>query len=73
MHADWARWDAFISTVDPDALFDEFRQRGAAFVTELSFIDDGEAVGRGRGEIDEAATQVLCGVNGLIERPLPWL
>jgi hypothetical protein len=27
----------------------------------------GDAVGRGRGEIDEAATQVLRGVNGLIE------
>jgi catechol 2,3-dioxygenase-like lactoylglutathione lyase family enzyme len=37
----WARWDACIYTLDPDALFDEFRQRGASFVTELSFIDQG--------------------------------
>ena len=37
----WARWDAYIYTLDPDALFDEFRQRGASFVKELSFIDDG--------------------------------
>ena len=28
----WARWDAYIYTLDPDALFDEFRQRGASFV-----------------------------------------
>ena len=38
---EWARWDAFIYTLDPDALFDEFRQRGVSFVTGLSFIDEG--------------------------------
>jgi hypothetical protein len=27
--------------LDPDALFDEFSQRGVSFVTELSFIDEG--------------------------------
>jgi len=27
--------------LDPDTLFDEFRQRGVPFVKELSFIDDG--------------------------------
>ena len=37
----WARWDAYIYTLDPDSLFREFRQRGASFVKELSFIDDG--------------------------------
>ena len=37
----WARWDAYIYTLDPDALFEEFKQRGASFVKELSFIDDG--------------------------------
>jgi catechol 2,3-dioxygenase-like lactoylglutathione lyase family enzyme len=37
----WARWDAFIYAQDPDSLFDEIRQRGASFVTELSFIDQG--------------------------------
>jgi len=37
----WARWDAYIYTLDPDTLFDEFRQRGVSFVKELSFIDDG--------------------------------
>jgi len=37
----WARWDAYIISLDPDTLFDEFRQRGVSFVKELSFIDDG--------------------------------
>ena len=37
----WARWDAYIYTLDPDTLFDEFRRRGVSFVKELSFIDDG--------------------------------
>jgi uncharacterized glyoxalase superfamily protein PhnB len=38
---EWARWDAYIYTRDPDALFDEFKERGASFVKELSFIDEG--------------------------------
>jgi hypothetical protein len=38
---EWARWDAYIYTLDPDTLFNEFKQRGASFVKELSFIDDG--------------------------------
>ena len=38
---EWARWDAYIYTLNPDVLFEEFRQRGASFVKELSFIDDG--------------------------------
>src|SRR5204862_2106326 len=29
---EWARWDAYIYTLDPDTLFDEFSLRGAAFV-----------------------------------------
>ena len=37
----WARWDAYVYTLDPDTLFEEFRERGATFVKELSFIDDG--------------------------------
>jgi catechol 2,3-dioxygenase-like lactoylglutathione lyase family enzyme len=37
----WARWDAYIYTLDPDTLFDEFRQRDVSFVKELSLIDDG--------------------------------
>ena len=38
---EWARWDAYIDTLDPDTLFNEFKQRGVSFVKELSFIDDG--------------------------------
>ena len=38
---EWARWDAYIYTMDPDALFEEFSHRGATFVKKLSFIDDG--------------------------------
>lgn len=38
---EWARWDAYIYTLDPDPLFNEFKQRGVSFVKELSFIDDG--------------------------------
>ncbi len=38
---DWARWDAYVYARDPDTLFAEFKQRGASFVKELSFIDDG--------------------------------
>jgi hypothetical protein len=38
---EWARWDAYIYTLDPDPLFEEFKHRGATFVKELSFIDDG--------------------------------
>ena len=37
----WARWDAYVYTLDPDALYDEFARRGAPFVKALSFIDDG--------------------------------
>ena len=38
---EWARWDAYIYTLDPDTLFGEFKQRGVSFVKELSFIDQG--------------------------------
>ena len=37
---EWARWDAYIYTLDPDPLFTEFKQRGVSIVKELSFIDD---------------------------------
>jgi catechol 2,3-dioxygenase-like lactoylglutathione lyase family enzyme len=38
---EWARWDAYIYTLDPNVLFDEFSQRGVSFVKPLSFIDEG--------------------------------
>ena len=28
----WARWDAYVYALDPDALFDEFSRRGVTFV-----------------------------------------
>lgn len=37
----WARWDAAITTPNPDPLFRELTARGATFVTPLSFIDEG--------------------------------
>jgi catechol 2,3-dioxygenase-like lactoylglutathione lyase family enzyme len=37
----WAPWDAYIYTLDPDTLFDEFRQRNVSFVKELSFLEEG--------------------------------
>src|SRR3954469_10806195 len=38
---EWARWDAYVYTLDPETLFTEFMQRGVSFVKELSFIDRG--------------------------------
>ena len=38
---EWARWDAFIYTLHPDVLFDEFSEHGVSVVTHLSFIDQG--------------------------------
>ena len=38
---EWARWDAFILTSDPDALFAEFQSRGLAFHETLADTSDG--------------------------------
>jgi catechol 2,3-dioxygenase-like lactoylglutathione lyase family enzyme len=38
---EWAPPDAQIYSMDPDALFEEFRGRGTSFIKQLSFIDDG--------------------------------
>lgn len=40
LHA-WARWDAYISVVDPDALFNEYHSRGVVFHQTLQDDDDG--------------------------------
>lgn len=37
----WARWDAFISTAEPDLLFEEYRSRGLAFRQPLMDDNDG--------------------------------
>jgi hypothetical protein len=38
---DFARWDAFVGTSDPDALASEFKARGACFREALADHDDG--------------------------------
>ena len=38
---EWARWDAFILTSDPDALFAEYQSRGLAFHEPLADTSDG--------------------------------
>ena len=38
---EWARWDAFILTSDPDALFAEYQSRGLTFHESLADTDDG--------------------------------
>jgi catechol 2,3-dioxygenase-like lactoylglutathione lyase family enzyme len=37
----WARWDAYISTADPDALFAEYQSGGVAFRQSLQDDNDG--------------------------------
>jgi catechol 2,3-dioxygenase-like lactoylglutathione lyase family enzyme len=37
----WARWDAYISAEDPDALFEEYRSRGVTFHQPLLDDEDG--------------------------------
>ena len=37
---EWARWDAYISTEDPDTLFEEYRSRGVLFHHPLRIDDD---------------------------------
>jgi len=52
---EWARWDAYISTADPDALFEEYSSAGVTFRRPLS--DDGDGL---RGfEVTDADGYVL--------------
>jgi len=37
----WARWDAYISAVEPDTLFEEYRSAGIAFHQPINDDDDG--------------------------------
>ena len=37
----WARWDAYISTADPDKLFEEYHSRGITFHQPLLDDEDG--------------------------------
>ncbi len=38
---EWARWDAYINTVNPDVLYEEFLGRGAPIHRELADTEDG--------------------------------
>ena len=38
---EWAKWDAFILTSDPDALFVEYQSRGLVFHEPLADTSDG--------------------------------
>ena len=38
---EWAHWDAYVSTSDPDALFEEYRSRGVTFPNPLRDNEDG--------------------------------
>lgn len=38
---EWARWDAYISTADPDTLFNEYRSNGVSFKQSIQDDDDG--------------------------------
>jgi len=52
---EWASWDAYISTPDPDALFEEFTSAGVTFRRPLR--DDGDGL---RGfEVTDADGYVL--------------
>jgi catechol 2,3-dioxygenase-like lactoylglutathione lyase family enzyme len=37
----WARWDAYISTAEPDMLFEEFQSRSVSFKQSIKDDDDG--------------------------------
>ncbi len=38
---EWARWDAYISTTEPDILFEEYRSVGVTFRQPIRNDDDG--------------------------------
>lgn len=53
---EWARWDAFISTGDPDSLYEEFVSRGAPVHRELADTSEGLRA----FEIVDHSGYVLC-------------
>src|SRR5204863_3996318 len=38
---EWARWDAYVYTLDPDLLYEELKVRGVTVLKELAVIDKG--------------------------------
>ena len=53
---EWARWDAFIETTDPDALYDEFCDRSATIHVPLANTEEGLRA----FEVRDADGYVLC-------------
>ena len=53
---DWARWDAYIFTTDPDSLYAEFRAKDVPIHRELADTDDGLRA----FEISDNNGYVLC-------------
>lgn len=53
---EWARWDAYIFTSDPDSLYMEFRSRGVPMHPELANTHDGLRA----FEITDNSGYVLC-------------
>lgn len=53
---EWARWDAYIYTDDPDSLYAEFNSKGAPVHRELSDTSDGLRA----FEITDNSGYVLC-------------
>ena len=53
---EWARWDAYISTDDPDSLYAEFEGRGVPVHRELANTSDGLRA----FEIADNSGYVLC-------------
>jgi hypothetical protein len=52
---EWARWDAYISTAEPDALYEEYSSKGIAFHQPIK--NDGDGL---RGfEVEDADGYVL--------------
>ncbi len=53
---EWARWDSYIATQDPDTLFEEFKTNGVEFHRELEDTDDGLRA----FEIQDNSGYILC-------------
>lgn len=53
---EWAAWDAYIFTTDPDSLYAEFRARGVPMHRELANTNDGLRA----FEIRDNSGYVLC-------------
>lgn len=53
---EWARWDAFVSTRNPDALYAEFHAGGVEFYRPLEDTDDGLRA----FEVRDVDGHVLC-------------